>query len=372
MLAIMFIISFLGLYIKKSKAFEMIQIVWIWIILALCVSKERFDYQNYVFAYSLRTTSDMIKSQKGEIGYAAINYVGNWFGLSFDTFNAIIIICSLAIMYKVVHKYVDNACIIWSLYMIFPMLDNGIQIRNTIAFSIVLLGLKYILNAKEYRNWGIRYAVYILIASTFHKSVLIYLIFVIAPMLKRHNIKKIVFICATIILAFGTSIFILFSNLIDQSRVATYLSSENQQVSTSVGILICIWHMVIYALIIFLNHTKITHWKITANKNVELLYWEDMVEKMNICLLIVLPLYFYTFTYTRVIRYFLIINYMFFASYMQKRKANNEDNKKYNIKQIIVIIFIVVTFVGMDILLNNNFEFLFSPYYFNNFFSLKM
>ena len=171
------------------------------------------DWRVYEQLYNSLNFSNLLENVKGfEFGYPITQIIFKSLGFSFWPFFIILKIICFSITIKIFKKYSDNNYI-WGLLVFFGVfsLDAYIDnpMRNLIASVIFLSSLKYI-----EKNKFIKYAFFVLIASSFHMSALL--------MIPIYFIKKIritpklivLIVSITIIIAVGSQ-FILRQFLFD-------------------------------------------------------------------------------------------------------------------------------------------------------------
>ena len=115
-----------------------------------------------------------------EVGYILLMKICIGLGMPFQLFLAIVSLMIIAPIFLFIKQFSKNptlSILIWICYMYFEFCLTGL--RQALAMSIVLIGIKYLLSAKKYPL--IKCSLLVILASLFHKSALI--VFVILPIL---------------------------------------------------------------------------------------------------------------------------------------------------------------------------------------------
>lgn len=135
------------------------------------------DRDGYEFYYYTR---DTLASWGGEIGYGYINILSNESGLSFQGFQILVSLVTLFLVFRYVAKRALSPFISLILYLICFFSLDFVLMRNFLSFAIFLQGMLVLFEAKPYCK--VKYAALILMAATFHKSSLLFLVFMFMPL----------------------------------------------------------------------------------------------------------------------------------------------------------------------------------------------
>lgn len=159
----------------------------------------KLDYNSIFFI-------DNTKRETFERGYVLLNYIFYKLGFSYEIFKSIVLCWCNGVILNFLRKKTINyyiAIILIYLELLFPYnVEPGI--RQFISISIVTFSFKYI-NKENI----IKYILIILIASQFHSSAIICIIFYFLKYIKNLNIKRIVVVTIIGYLIFSNLYFIL-------------------------------------------------------------------------------------------------------------------------------------------------------------------
>ncbi|MGF3194967.1 EpsG family protein [Facklamia sp. P13055] len=174
------------------------------------------DLYRYEVFYDIVKYFDLNQfiNHRFELGFKCVVWVFSNLNLSFQNFLLIISVFTITLFSKTVYEYSKFPLISFVLYLITGMFDFGFSgLRQIISMSLILLSFKYILNKNAFK-----YNIIVILASLFHKSALIFLLFQI------FNIKDIGKIYLKIYPVILICIVILGSNL---SRLLTIIFKQD-------------------------------------------------------------------------------------------------------------------------------------------------
>lgn len=183
---------------NKEKIFLTIAFIEMLLFLGLRDITIGTDLKNYIpyFNFFKNTTWNGIFLLDLERGYIILNKIISLFGGE-NFFLFIVAIICLAGVYISIKQYSQNyffSIFIYITMQFYIFLFSGL--RQAIAFSIIWISLKYVIERKLFK-----FILFVLIASTFHKSAIICLpIYFIAT--KKITLKYFMFFMWTLIVAF--------------------------------------------------------------------------------------------------------------------------------------------------------------------------
>lgn len=178
--------------------------LWIaaWILFGFNTSNG--DYANYENAYNNFAIG--INDNYFEKGFALIIQLFVWLKFSYPAFLIVISAITLFIFTKSLNYLTNNRALTFLCFIIYPFAFDIVQYRNFLAFSIVLYGLHFLLKEKVAKEDIICYILAVLIASSIHSSMLIYMafLFVLIGKIKQVAILFLtLFICVFIVIVKG-------------------------------------------------------------------------------------------------------------------------------------------------------------------------
>lgn len=113
-----------------------------------------------------------------EPGYQALARVASAIGLDYGAFHFAMTAVAVLLIARTILDFTDRPGLALFAYICFPFFWDVTQVRNFYAMSIVLFGMRYLLD--EQRASTIKYSVAIFCASLFHLTTAFYLLFLLA------------------------------------------------------------------------------------------------------------------------------------------------------------------------------------------------
>lgn len=181
------LIIILGIIIHvflPNKQMIILPFMFLSLLLIMGLVVDIADYSNYkAFYYGSQYVDffdfDVAAAQyynvKSDIGYMLLNRLSYDYGLDYSYFRFVSTLVFLLLMTYIVYKITNNIALVIVLYMIYPFTLDAIQVRNFMAE--ILLALSIYLWAKRVKCHNAVYILLMLIASTLHKSFIIYVPF---------------------------------------------------------------------------------------------------------------------------------------------------------------------------------------------------
>lgn len=226
----------IGLLSQKIKGYETIYLVIIFSILTLIsgfrhyeVGLDTLNYINYFKYINSNSLSMSFEHVRLENGYVLFNYI---IGKLTNNPQSIILVSACFINFsfaKTISKYSENVVVSTVIFIIFFFQSSMNGMRQYIAFAIFLLSIKYILK-KDY----LKYTIMIIIASFFHSSAIILLIFALLTFGNIMNNDKILILFSIISLFlmnyFNTilEIFVRIFPMYNRLLISSYYTSSSQ------------------------------------------------------------------------------------------------------------------------------------------------
>lgn len=270
------------------------------------------DIRNYMNNY-VSINSGFLSSSNQILYYGSMNILRQW-GLTFYQYRFVMNIISLILMLIALYMTGTNVHFVLSLYFLQLLFLDGIQIRNYAAIPFLLLG--FVVLIKQVKHWRIIYTVFVIIASMFHVSFWVYLIFLFIPtwqynkkrMLKIHAAVGI--IITAIVFRFRGQMASLVAalNLIDSVRASGYTSA-----STDMGALIPIGLQICGIYITWYVYNRMEKYSLIYTDDEELLRntnYCKFIFWINLLACYLLPFSIVQLTFYRLIRNILLVNFV--------------------------------------------------------------
>lgn len=366
LLAVYLVLIGLSAIMPKSKKLFYVILAFLWFIAAFCT--DHADYQTYYLRYN----NYLSLSTMTEAGFNLVMYLFHTLSFDFQGFLCVAYAFTIGTVGWFIKKHTSNCALCIALYSIFPFCIDAVQLRNTIAFCVCLIGMNCLMdfNNKSKVRKVAAYIVAVILASFIHFSSIVFLIILIPY---YFEVKKTCTVTGIV-----TIILVLFGNTGLLSRIATIFVSTDKVDSALERILqydvysiqamqLAMLFMTIIILLIFYityknNRVEI---KYAANSLLGIKARETMnfAVKTQIVSLAVLPIVYFILDIYRIHRYILILGYVGVSLY------GITNSRKYLVNQKAYNIFLILAawvIFYLQIYKLNNFESTFMALFTNN------
>lgn len=342
------IVIFLGMIFKKSKL-----LTWIMLLIAIVlIGGSSFNADYYSYENNYFSIGNGLENWDFEFGFQLINKLAYKLGFSYQDFRIIIALIGMLLIYQTVKKFTQNTAYVMSLYLIYPLILDTIQIRNFFAMSIVIYGMRYIISLEKYY---LKFIIAIALATSIHATMAFYLAFLLVSL--KNNQKMISVVVSISVLSTILMPYIIktASFFIASDKISTYFYTETS-ILTQIGVFIYFFYSIY--IIVFLEtilskldvkkmkyadtvEEKILSDSRNSEINDMLIIDKKTIVSINIIALLSLPLVINNLNFFRLYRNIFIINYIYYAVYFES------DKKTYNsyFAQLLVLVLIVVSFI---------------------------
>lgn len=181
----------LGIARPSNKIITGLLLLFMWILFAF--NTQNGDYSNYVAIYNGIGNGSAWALAQYEEGYIALCILGYRI-LNLDYANFMILVSTITtlLLCLVVRLYSKNMRqnIVYILFMVFLYWMMICQYRSYISFLLTMIGIYFLI---ERDNWkgNVLFVLFVLLAFTFHRSSIFYLLYLVA---KKLDMKKILLI----------------------------------------------------------------------------------------------------------------------------------------------------------------------------------
>ena len=311
----------LALFNKKNKILFFLTLLLMFILMGF--NFYNADYNMYSRLYSNYGLLDTFSLT--EILFQLVCHFFYNMGFSYHHFLIVYSFVCFFLLYLTFSKLSKYKGLAVSMYFICPFFVDAVQIRHFLAVCIVCYGLTFLLSDEENnKKNSFKYIVANIIACGFHTSAVIYFIFLLYPLFKKKKIKDtfllffVISVVATLLMR--SSLFINILNyIIPSSKMEAYfLTGKYVSKSFIISILFVIAQCIPIAAMLFL---KMIFRNSENDKDVIFL---DSVIILNILLLIIMPLYFYSYEFVRLFRGILLIDYIAISNLLGERLRRND------------------------------------------------
>ena len=161
-----------GFFIKKNAIFSWLEIILLTITVGVATNVADFNAYNRVYQF---IGNGNYYPNTGN-GWWLLCKFGNMLGLSYAQFKMLILFVGLLLIRSTIKYFTNDPNYIWSLYLIYPVITDLIQIRFFVGIVIAIWALRYLVS--DTPKGYIIYFISILVAGQCHNSAYFYLIFV--------------------------------------------------------------------------------------------------------------------------------------------------------------------------------------------------
>lgn len=267
------------LLLKRSNIWGGILLLWLWVLFGW--SSGNADYLNYIFKY------EHINQLSGnfEVLYYKITEFANNIGLDYRQFLIVFAAIFVVVIFWFTRKNSDNWCFAIALYSIYPFMIDVVQVRNSMALIFIWIGLDKLINGKEKQEW-FKYVICILIATLFHSGSLVFLFLVIPFFYTKKNVITIVtvsMIIGVVCKKFLNQFLIQIAYLLGMT--SRFYQAANMDTKFELRKIVIIFSLfVTYQIGIFIIRSKRELFDRIDSKML------DLIEKINIMMLVVVPI----------------------------------------------------------------------------------
>lgn len=303
-----------GIIIKRNRLYSYVVLFVDWLLFAFARGQADFDAYQRWYALSSMTPLQQNLLRDTEIGYQFISAVfRDVLHVDFEFFWAFFAAASLIALFNVIKRYTKCTTFVLALFSVFPFFICAVQMRSWLSIVIVLIGMRHLEGTKivEY----VKYAVYVVIASTIHFSSLFFLVFLVFKFID----EKKLFLVATIWCLAGSSLgILLLGRLSDLSGfVKKYVQvyTGGTSIITSIAMLLLLAGLFYVSLegreVIRTHYSRSRESDINVSQNMEREYiYSELATKMCLCAFFIWPFTLLTLETIRFVRFFVIIVYI--------------------------------------------------------------
>lgn len=348
-----FILIMLAIIKKNSKATLILLFMY---IIFLYVGGNANNQDRIIYLNNYYYIADGLPGMQFEFGFQALCKFGSFFGLPYNFFLAIIMIVGLLLIVDTIRLYTSNIAFVLALYFIYPFIWDTVQIRNFLAMSIIVFGLRFILSEKkEY----LKFSFFVLMAASIHVTAIFYFSFLITAFIKdtKKLLQIVLFITGTSII-FSPYLAKLLLMVTSVEKVNSYTTTQTSIITKLLAIL---YFLVSILLIYFLKKNiekEKTKYSLMLENNGKKILDLKIILQINIISVIMVFFVMNNLNFFRLYRNIFILNYVLFAIYVKIVKKNVKNKFIYWIFMafIILSLFVLVIYTQTTNIFNPLFE----------------
>lgn len=338
---------------KRKDRFHLWAIIYFGFI-ALMVAKSKNNYIDIInYRYLFEGMRSIIPNNVTDAGFYTIVGICKYvFGFSFQQTKAFILIVALLLLFRILLKYMSDLSLFFICYFSYFMFLDGEQLRNFLAFMIILNGLDFLLQGGK-RN-TIFFIVAIVIASTIHLMSVLFLLFLLIKMDSIKIIRYLIFPYILIALAlfrYGgvfnsiAGIAGIFINRSAQEKLFTYAAS-----TTNMGAFIPLFLFSVVTYLVwwakktqrleeidYANCFQIKQGIIYSEKHNSYTFLADKIMHLQLVGYLMFPLCILNLTFYRYIRNIALIDVIFLCGCFNG--SRNKNRKVLFLVSCVMIIF---------------------------------
>lgn len=319
---------------KKSKIILFVILGTMWILFGF--NTNNADYINYELIYNGYYPNH-------EIGFMKLISLFKYYNLSYQIFLIIVSFIGLLFLKIIIKQYTININYVIALYFIYPFFLDITQIRNFIAMIIFLFSIKYLNNSHKYNI--IKYILCILLASIFHYSFLFYFILLLTKIKKIKNLYFIILptVFMLMFISYTNLHYKVLSLIFNNDKVLLWFTYR-AKIGFIIPIVLQIFSL-FFILIIYNNN--FIHVKTKLSDMFNFIYIQN-IYKVNIIMLLLIPLYIFNMTFFRLYRNILILNYIVVANskFNINAKVTNVCLKTLYVYYIIILFLYLILYIN--------------------------
>lgn len=336
--------TILGLINKKSNKL-MLAII---ILLLILMAGNTYNADSIVYNLNYDNITNPLYTWPFEDGYQYFAKLCATIGLTYNQFLFVVGLIALTLIVNTIKLFTPYKTYVLALYFVYPFIIDVVQIRNFLAMSIIVFGMRYLIAEKK--NY-MKYTLCVLIASVFHISSIFYMVFLLV---RIKDIRKLYFLSigTTITsILFMNKILLLLSYFIPVEKIIAYTQTET---STITKLFVIFYYIVSFVLVksgvdqikksnlkenklnTFVRRYKYSH--ITIKEKIINLDSEAVL-KINIISLLGLYFFMNNLNFIRIYRNLYLVYYILFSVALFEMKKL----KKYYIYYIGILMFVLVS-----------------------------
>lgn len=356
-LVIWIILILAGIVRRKSKLLAYIQLLFMCLMFWYSTSSNDLADRPNLLEYFNRVTADIGSVSGSNWLYKLIFYITGIWG-SFNLTIVVIGVIGLFLTYKTVKGYTDALSYVFSLYLLAPFVINIVQLKNFFGSAILIYFFKYLFRKETDKYWWIKYLLGVFLAGSIHPSLFVMIIFVLVPIISVKTITLIVIAINAVSLIIGSFGLIrrlvnmlagihipIVSDILAKYIAYSYLyyiGRVNNRILYMIipfFLFLCIWGVINIAY---------------PNKNLDIRRgFMSMVLKINILILILIPLLSFSVEFYRIQRNMLIFIYIITAEYSKKGLLEYRKLRIVEFSNILISVAIAFFYLYIDVILWN-------------------
>lgn len=227
------IILFCCLVLFKPSSKILTAVMMLLFIIMITGTHDSYDYYQYTIMYS-KASCGLPSNVSGTIMLSSLMRFGSLVGLEYDQFRFVVTLIESLLIQSTFKRYTENTAYTWLLFILFPGWWLTTLFRHTIALTILIWAIRYLIEDKKFNT--IKYLLCVFVAGTFHSAFWFFLLLVL---IKFYDEKTILlFGVASALVLFSINQISFMDSLLNLFRIEDDIAERIQGRSTSLFSLI--------------------------------------------------------------------------------------------------------------------------------------
>lgn len=327
----------LGIVRSSDKIITGLILLFMWILFAF--NTQNGDYSNYIAIYNGIGNGSAWALAQYEEGYIALCILGYRI-LKLDYANFMILVATITtlLLCLVVRLYSKNKQqnIVYILFMVFLYWMMICQYRSYISFLLTMIGIYFLIERDDWKG-NVLFVLFVLLAFTFHRSSILYLLYLVAKKMDMKRIRWIIPIACVIVILPRYSFFNnIIARFLPAFKMTNWLYSEGNR--STIGILL----LIAVRILLILIENSLYKAEVKRGADTLILNRGDMLCKMSTISLAFLTLEIYNKNYERLFRIPLMLAFFLFTDYLSTKKIDLR-----RVPRVPIHYFIFVGYLGL-------------------------
>lgn len=296
------------------------------------------DFSNYYSLYN--SQYEQLKVRNVEFGFFFLIKFCKFIGLNFTEFRLFVGCLGYSLLLFVIQKFSYNKNYVLLLYLIFPFINDVIQIRNFLAMSVIVFSISLLINGGKYRL--LLYPLGIAVACSIHKGSFFFFIVIVLNVFSIEVLAKIIVIILPPLVALCfTTFYRNFIQLItDDPKILFYFSRQ-----TTFGLIVVFGILFLFFFSFYVSYKecvsrKRSEFDIEKEHFARQARFYKIMLKINLIMLLIAPLIVHDLNYIRIYRNILPLNYIIMVDAISQSNKNRKIIYIYGLSIFLGVMFI--------------------------------
>lgn len=298
----------------RRQLFFLEIVIFTIVIYLLGRGAQTLDIINYYVTFN--SSIEVAYSETYEKGYLFLEKTFKRIGFSYIEFRYFLLLIIFSFYFKLFSFFKVRKSYLLFFYLFFSLFIDSVQFRNFFAFSFVLLGIRYLFEGSK--KGVFTYVFCVVIASSIHISMFVYIVFAILGFRNYKNYVKVIVKGSIVLCVF---IFLLGNKISLINNVFGFISSAERldgyrNSATKLGFVYPFILHLMGVLVMYLIRKKVNFYKYEFNvSEVRII---DLIFFTYLLSIVFFPLYMSNLQFIRLSRNLLILSFLGYSIYKDK------------------------------------------------------